>query len=132
MEESQNYPFELLGQALSYFNNNNPARQKFTNMFEPDFVGIPSSEQSSSHDLWAAICLAIHETLRLYPYEAREIFKRRHLGDRTVQSSKEEIAKDLGLPLRAVRKWLEQIEDDLEAELVYRELLPPKDEEEVA
>lgn len=125
-------PFKSVGHALSYYNLQNPARARYVNFFEIErFQKAPAEDFSgeSPRDIWAAIVLAIGRTVNGLDSDRYWAFIWRNVGDRAQQLSVEEIAGRLGRSPRTIRRYLRETTDDLEDELIRRELVPPREYE---
>lgn len=125
---AQDYPFNSVGAALSFLNTNNPARQRFPNLLEPEFGNCYHDDFSghSPRDLWASVAAAVHGVLKDLPWESRRVWVLRNRGDSSGQLSIDEIAKDVGRPIRAIYRILREVRDELESELFRRGLLNPE------
>jgi hypothetical protein len=122
------YRFQSVHQALEWFNNNNPARCKSLNLIECEIKSKPTADVfTGSHpaDVWASICAALHKILRDHGYRAQVIFNLLYRGDRTERLAKEDIAQRFSVSKRQVNRLIREITDELEKELVRRELVPP-------
>lgn len=124
--------FSSVGQAISYYRFQNPARQKFVNITEPEVHVRDVSEQFSGNhpsDIWASIQYAIRQVVNDDPEPlALSIFALKFLGERDQQYYKTDIAKMLGLNERYVSKVIGRLWDALDDELVRRELKEPNSE----
>ncbi len=127
-ESTQRYPFKSFGQALAFFNCCNPARYRSINLLEPDRFKryqAPDFDGENSKDVWASVAHAIAWTIDgVHPYE-RFGWTLRNLGPREKQMAVEEIAEIQQLHPRKVYRYLKRMNNDLEAELIRRELLAP-------
>lgn len=124
--ELENFRLASVFHAIAYFNHKNPARSKALNLFEPErFIGAVHHAESPN-DIWACICLAITKTLKsVNDTEARFAFEKYYLGDPVNAWSKEEIAQLLETSVRQVNRKIRRIIDELEQELIRRNLLEP-------
>lgn len=118
-----------MGQAISYYRFQNPARQKFVNITEPERYARDVSEQfSGKHpaDVWASVQYAIKDVVSRDPEPlAMSIFALKFLGERDQQYYKTDIAKILKINERHVAKVIGRLWDALDDELVRRELKDP-------
>ncbi len=123
-------PFTSIGQALCFFNEQNPARARPYNFSEPeagrkqfaeDFSGL------SRADIWASVAHAIKYSLQGRSGDEIYCFTARNIGDRSRHLSVDEIAVKLGWSESRVRKALKATIKELESELKRRELLPDED-----
>jgi hypothetical protein len=126
------YIFMSVGQAISYFNNKNPARARSVNLLEPEFGNKQSAEHFSGNhpdDIYASVCHAIQRVLDMYgDRQVTRIFKLHWIGSREGCLAKEEIAKVEHMSVNRVRRILRDISSELEMELARRELMPnPED-----
>lgn len=124
------FPFNSLGHALSFLNENNPARSKSVNLLEPDRGPRPTFEDFSGRsprDLWAGVLFAVGRALRYQNADRREAWTLRNIGSRQQHLAAEEIAERLGSSTSWVYSALREINDDLEQELVFRGYLEPRD-----
>lgn len=122
------YRFQTVNQALEWFNNNNPARSRYLNLIECEVRTKPVSNHfSGGHpaDVWASICAALCKIIRQHGYRGQVIFNLLYRGDRTERLAKEDIANRFSVSKRQVNNLIRKILDDLEIELIRRELLPP-------
>ena len=124
---AKEYPFNSVGQALAFLNSQNPARQRFPNLLEPEFGNCYHDDFSgqSPRDLWASVAAAVHQTLKDLPWESRRVWILRNRGDATGQLSIEEIAVEAGRPIRQIYRILKEVREELESELFRRGLLNP-------
>jgi len=124
------YPFQRVGQAIAYYNTRNPARAKNINLLEPDTqyhpIGIDLDD--SPRDIWAAVCLAIHATLKQTDPISRDAFKRNALGAGETHLHPSELANILGVTPQIIYRKLRQVRNELEAELINRRLMPPHED----
>lgn len=124
--------FSSVGQAISYYRFQNPARQKFINLTEPDHHQRNVAEQfSGDHpaDIWASVRYAVRDVVEADPEPlAMSIFALKFLGERDQQYYKTDIAKLLNLNERYVAKVIGRLWDALDDELVRRELKEPDSE----
>lgn len=124
------FPFHSLGHALSFLNENNPARAKSINLLEPDRGPRPVFEDFSGRsprDLWAGVLYAVRKTLKYHSGKRGNAWTLRNIGNRDHHLSAEEIAKQLGSSLSWVYSAIREINDDLEEELAFRGFLEPRD-----
>lgn len=125
------YPFNTLGQALGFFNRNNPARAKPLNLFEPEGGTIPLAQDlsgESPRDIWAALVLGIARTLKQQSNLEVDVWRMRNVGDTSRQYAVEEISEKIGISAQKIYKILRRINEELEREFVRRELIePPND-----
>lgn len=126
------YPFETLSAAIAFYRFKNPARQKQTNIYEPDRIPIPNPDTESPRDLWAAVALAIAKVLRKKPYAEYWSFCYWHIVLRDTDQGIDFIAKELQITPYQVRKHINTIEDEIAKELIRRDLLDPKYEDNAA
>ena len=116
--------FESLDEALKFFRDKKPARQKFVNVLELEISGRPTYENFSGEhpeDWHKEICGALKAVAK-------------HLGRRKVEAfeyyqiyrfPREEVAERYQVNSRTVGKWCWKVRDYLIEELIYRRLLPP-------
>lgn len=125
------YPFNSLGHALSFLNENNPARSKSVNLLEPDRGPRPTFEDFSGRsprDLWAGVLFSVRRALKYQTRERRQAWALRNIGPRQHHLAAEEIAEKLSVSTRWVYSAIREINDDLEAELVFRGYLEAQDQ----
>ena len=114
--------------AILYYNTKNPARVKSINLLEPEGGSKHSYDPLDPrhpHRRWAAIAIAISATLKSFPKEQAWAYALRNIGDRQSQLSIEEISHSLGKSPKTIYRWLKQIEDELDEELVRRGIVEP-------
>ena len=122
-------PFTDLRAAIRFYLNNNPARQKFVNILEPDRIAAENSEdKAASADLWAAVVRALLNvenccgTWDFYVFTACEIgfpeAQRQHPAD---------VAKQMHMSERKIRRMIRSCRAELEDELAARGLIPLPD-----
>lgn len=125
--------FRTVGQAVNWYNSCNPARQHYTNFFEPESHGggvvVEDFSGDSPKDIHASIGRAIKRALKCQRPRAIEAWALRNSGDRDRQLHPADIAKRLGCGVRLVFSYLAEIDSDLEHELIRRQLLPEKAQE---
>lgn len=132
MEMVRLYPFPTLIAAIAYYRFSNPARQKFVNILDqeprshdkkPDFSG------ESPADIWSSVCRAIekvHAATRPIEWEAFRLY---YLDeDLAWKLGAEDIAKHLSISPKRVYRFLADTKEELEKELIRRELLKPPPE----
>ena len=120
--------FLSVAQAMMYFNTKNPARARSVNPHEPERGNRPDNNHfSGDHpdDIYASVAHAIKATLLQYPDPlGHRIFKLYCIGPRDGRLSKESIEYVEQIYVKRVLKILRELSDELEAELVRRELMP--------
>lgn len=131
------YPFPSFGSILGFLNGSNPARCKAQNLLE-----LESGRNDKLHSwveqheiysyfgishLWADICKIVHRTVKDFPYEQREAWKLCNIGDRTHMMAPEDAAAELGRNIKTVRRWLRNINGDLERQFIARGFMPKID-----
>ena len=124
-------PFASIGQALSFYNNNNPARARYRNFYEPEHGQKPAFEDFSGRspsDIWASITLGITEVMAGLDHDRKWAFLWRNIGDRTRQLSVEEIASRLGRSKSTVYRYLKELDNDLKDEFTRRNLIERADD----
>lgn len=130
MNSNSTRPFFSVGQAITYFRFNNPARQRYVNLTEPDRLSSKGYEQfSGDHpaDIWASVRYAISNVINQDPEPlAISIFALKFLGERDQQFYKSDIAKHLNLREKYVARVIGRLWDALDDELVRRELKEPE------
>lgn len=123
------YKFENVFQAVGFFSFCNPARARYLNIFEPERGSQPVAEHFSGdhpHDTWASICKAIEKAINYTNSNyARDVFSLYFPSERDSGIGREEIANKLHLPVDYVSRILNDLLQELERELVVRELIPP-------
>jgi len=114
--------FKHIHDALAFYNNKNPARAKSVNLIEPESRGSSNDYLGEYHpnDVWASMCGAIN-----YVPEA---YRAAYVGNRDYQKHPSDIALSYGVSIRTIYRWLECINDELERELIKRELLEPEED----
>lgn len=124
---AQHYPFNSVGQALAFLNLNNPARQRFPNLLEPEFGNCYHDDFSgqSPRDLWASVAAGVFTVLKDQPYLSRLIWVKRNRGDSSGQLAVEDIATEVGVTKNQVYRILKEVREELESELFRRGLLNP-------
>lgn len=122
--------FDSVHQAIGFYSFCNPARARYINLFEPDRGSKPYAEAFSGNhpnDEWASIAAAVARVIDdTSDKTATRVFELYFPSARDGGYSKEVIARELGITLRHVSRLLRKILDELEEELIRRELLPPK------
>ena len=122
-------PFTDLRAAIRFYLSNNPARQKFVNILEPDRIAAKNAdEKAAAADIWAAIVRSLRNVeiacggLPYYVFTACEIGfpeeGRQHPAD---------VAKQVHLSERKIRRMINTCRAELEDELIARGLIPPAD-----
>ena len=123
-----NYPFNSVAQAIAFLNLNNPARQRFPNLLEPEFGNNCYHEDFSGHsprDLWASVAAGVFQVLKDQPYESRVIWITWHRLEKPAKYSIEDLAKDAKKDVRKIYRILKEVREELESELFRRGLLNP-------
>lgn len=121
--------FQTVSQAIVFYIRHNPARQKFFNPFEPEKCGKTAQNEDfsgiSSKDLWAKVLHAIIHTLKFHGANSRAVFSRFYRDiDADDFESMDSICKDIGISSSTGYKYLNEIHEDLERELIRRGLMP--------
>lgn len=120
-------PFSSAGQALNFFHQRNPARQRYVNFFEPERgqkPQFPDFSGLSPTDVWASVANAIWRTLKDARAEERRAFELAFLNpDRARALAPEEIAAVLKVSTSTVYRYLRTLREELELELKRRELM---------
>lgn len=116
-------PFTSLGQALAFYNECNPARQRSINLLEPEKRGASVHSDWDPQDAWATIALGIAYVLNRTNGTKRWIWAMNNLGDRTRHKAPEEIAQQLGLKTETICRYLGEINKQLRKEFASRGLL---------
>jgi DNA-directed RNA polymerase specialized sigma24 family protein len=131
MEMVSNAPFTSAGAAIAFYNTANPARIKSLNLLEPESHGTAPSPYAPE-DLFAAVLLALLAACKNASPEARLSFVLRYIAgrDRESQWAIEDIALFLHRSTKTIYRYLNAIHDELERELIRRELLAPESQEE--
>lgn len=130
-DSAKRFPFKSFGQALAFFNGCNPARYRSINLLEPDRFKryqAPDFTGENSKDVWSSVAHAIAWTIEGVTADERQGWTLRNLGPREKQMAVEEIAELQQLHPRKVYRYLKRMNNDLEAELIRRELLAPLEE----
>ena len=133
--------FNSAGHALSYFNQNNPARLKRQNLLEPDSSGSGKAKDftgESPDHIWSRVLGCLTRVLHEEPHVVQLCFILRNVGERDdygkrkpafhreparKQLSVQEIATQLNISKRTVYRYLNRISDEFERELKRQELL---------
>lgn len=105
--------FRTPKEAINFFIERNPARQPKRNL-EPEY-----DNNSLSHDLWAATCLAIKATLSGLTPDEKEIFRFAYFEEMNVS----EIAQILSIHPTLINLSLSRMNSILREQLEIRELL---------
>lgn len=98
------------------------------NLLEPERGQKPQFEDFSGHspnDLWASITLAITTVMKGLDHDRKWSFLWRNIGDRSRHLAAEEIAVRLRKSSRTIRRYLREVNDDLEKEMLRRFLIEP-------
>lgn len=120
------YPFSTLGQAIAFYKFRNPARQRFTNIYEPDRGGFSEHFSGTAGELiYAAVANAIARTLRTKNHEEYWSFIYWHIVIRDTDKGLKDIAKELRISERQVRRYIEQSEEQIAKQLVNKKILDP-------
>lgn len=122
------YPFQTVHQAINFYINNNPARQRYVNHAEPDKDSAESVEHrmgGAPQDIYASICLAINYALKHAHEQKYWAYIYRWMTPRELDCSWQGIAQHMRLDKRTVKKYVHQMEDDIFREMVRRELIDP-------
>lgn len=124
--------FKHIHDALAFYNNKNPARAKSVNLIEPESRGSSNDYLGEHHpsDIWASVCGAINYVLSRNTGPRSEAYRAAYVGNRDYQKHPVDIAFSYGVSVRTIYRWLECINDELETELVKRELLEPEEDDE--
>ena len=120
--------FDDVHQALAYYRYKNPARQQFKNILEQEKHTADIAEQfSGDHpaDIWASVVGAIQYTLQSYRFEDRRLFELTELDDDRLHI--DDAAESLFLNKHTAKKRKYKILDELERELMRREIVEFKD-----
>jgi hypothetical protein len=122
------YAFKSVGQALHFLATNNPARQRFPNLLEPEFGNCYDDDFSgrSPRDIWASVAAAVYSVLKDQGWESRRVWVLRNRGDSENQLSVEEIALEMGRSKHQIYRILKEVREELESELFRRGLLDPQ------
>ncbi len=135
LEESYEAPFSSLGACLAFWNNYNPARQKFQNLAEPessprppteDFAAVFGDGPPSPRDLWSSIAIIIGDTLKQYRSDEVRGWELRNKAAREATTrvpAVEDIAALQQVHPKKVYRYLKRINDDIVEELKRRRIL---------
>lgn len=120
--------FTHLHQAVNFYNNKNPARAKYVNLLEPESRGASNDYLGEYHpnDVWCSVCGAINYVLTRNQGPRAGAYQAAYIGNRDYQKHPADIAGAYGVSIRTIYRWLERINDELESELIKRELLEPE------
>lgn len=135
LEDVYDPPFDSLGACLGFWNNFNPARQKYRNLAEPessprpptdDFAALMGKGPPSPRDLWSEICLSVRFALQNKSGEHIAWWELRNKGeDRTRHMSQQEIAALYRTSGSTVSRAIRRINDDLIRDLKRKQILDP-------
>jgi hypothetical protein len=133
------YPFNSIGQVLSYYNNSSPVRLKSINILERD-KGEATHLGFDHGDLHAAISLSIRSAIDNENFVTRFIFYRclifndlRPQEFSTKASTQDdrlhllEAADELAISQNVAKRIRKKILTQIEEAFVKRELIPPLD-----
>jgi len=119
--------FASLGSVLAWFLNNNPARQKNLNIFEPDRGGIVLPEDfcvGHPQRCFCEILNSIHGSLSNNCRDARLLFNFCELGRPFgARLHPKDAAELLHISERQAYRLLKRIKDDLREDLQRRNIL---------
>lgn len=120
------YPFSTFGRAIAFYRFQNPARQKFTNIYEPDKGGYDEDFSGEAGRLiFAAIANAIARILRVKTKDVSDCFIYWHIALRDTDRGIEFIADCLNLPTKQVWKNIHICEEEIANILIQKEILDP-------
>ena len=137
------YPFTKTIKVISWYQKNNPARQRYKNILEPDnttffeeenrdkdepdlietYAHNPDFSGVSLNDIFAAITLILSKTLKSSPRDEERAFLYRYFSDQF--HSWEQIGKILGTSDKTAAFYTKKVEDRLTRRFCERKLLNP-------
>lgn len=120
--------FNDVHQALAYYRFKNPARAKFVNVLEDDRGSPNVAEQFSGEhpaDIWASIVGAVVKVLKTERPLDRALFEAVEMADERLHV--DEAAEELMIGKRYARKAIYRIKDEIERELMRREIVEFRD-----
>ena len=128
MKEVSKPPFQSVYKAISFYLHNNPARQKFFNVCEPERAAHSNVADDfsgeSPRDLWVAVLQSIRRTLTFHTSTERAVFARFYCDISNASfKSMDEICKDLCISRSSGYRALNDVLENLERELTRRRLL---------
>lgn len=126
------YLFSTIGQAIAYYRYKEPARQKFTNIYEPDRPSKPHFDDfdpKNPHRVWCAISYAIAWVSKRKSDAEYWAFCYWHIIAPDTRMSIDDIAAHMRLPVKTIRRLVKRYELDIGKILVDRELLDPNFED---
>jgi hypothetical protein len=139
LEDEYQPPFLTLSACLAFWNNHNPARQRFPNLLEPegsprppttDFAAYFGEGPPSPRYLHAAITYIVHRTLKNYQAHEVQGWTLRNVSPREFTHripAVVEIAKWQRISRSRVYKYLDRIDDELIRKLRHRKILSMQD-----
>lgn len=136
------YPFTRTVKIIYWYQKNNPARQRYKNHLEPDNTGFfeedgrdkdepdlietyahhPDFSGDSLNDIFAAITLILHKTLKASPRAEERAFLYRYF---TPGGDYENVGSLLGCTRQTASKLCKRVEDRLTRRFCQRKLLDP-------
>lgn len=129
METVRSFPFVCVEAAITYYRFRNPARQKSFNPLDPERRKTDKKADFSGEspaDVWASVCAAIVEITRECTWLEREVFRIYYLDEHLAHKvGAKDVALILGISKDKVYRILNSAREELERELVRRELLEP-------
>lgn len=132
LEDEYEPPFQSLGACLGFWNNYNPARQKFRNLAEPegsprppteDFGAVFYNKPPSPRDLWSTISIIVGKTLKHYRDFEVQGWNLRNQAPREWTHrvpAVDDIAAMQGIHPKKVQRYLRRINEDLVRQLKAR------------
>lgn len=120
------HPFDSVHSALAYYQHCKPGRMKSLDLEQGSQGTSERHRAFDPEDLFAAIVGGIFDTLKHFPLTQQQVFAAYHLGPRY---GKHEIAAMYGISTKTVSRWIERIEDALEAEFSLRDLIPQEEKQ---
>lgn len=125
----EQYPFQSTKHLIAYYVWKNPARARYPNLLENEGSGAPPPQFSGSHpqDIYSSVIHALRVAVKLVDdVRAATYFKEHWIGDPQTLLDKQSIAKKYGVSTKTVNRGINKILDELEREMVRRELLDPQ------
>jgi hypothetical protein len=123
-------PFETVDQAIGFYLHNNPARQRFFNITEPDIGRSNVADDFTGHsprDLWALILQSIRRTLTFHTPQEGQVFTRFYLDiDEEHFVPMAQICAEAGVSKSKGYRMLADVLESLGREMRKRRLIPER------
>lgn len=119
--------FKSIFQAIAYYQNNNPARERRVNLLELDRKGNSYGMQFDGEhpaDVWSSVVHSFQSVFSCYTHDQRSAYLwLRFCPEELDRPTRKEIGKKLSRNPNTIGRWIRQIDDDLSDELKRRNLL---------